>query len=51
VNVFALAAWSIYAGWRWGEQATVSCVITLAAKRWPALAFGIGVVCGHWLWK
>jgi uncharacterized integral membrane protein len=50
-TVVFLAAWSAFAAYRWGEAASVSAIVTHYAKRWPALAFGLGFVAGHWLWR
>lgn len=32
---------------RSGANATISSVLLIAAKRWPAIPFALGVVAGH----
>lgn len=33
-----------------GNAATVSFQVAESSEKWPIIAFGLGVVIGHWLW-
>jgi hypothetical protein len=46
----ALVAYDLYAAVSPEEGDTISEVIAREARRRPIIAFGLGVVVGHWFW-
>lgn len=51
VTTLFLVAYAVFARVWLGEPATVSAVIADWCHRWPIVAFGLGLVVGHWLWQ
>ena len=45
-----IGVWDVYAGIRWGGDATVSAVIQSWAKSYPVLPLLVGIVMGHLFW-
>lgn len=43
-------AWDLVAEWRWGSEATISRILADWAHAVPVVAFGLGVLCGHFFW-
>jgi hypothetical protein len=42
-----LGVYDIWVAWDSGATATISWMIWQTSKQYPALAFGIGFLCGH----
>jgi hypothetical protein len=45
-----LVAYDLYAAASAEEGDTISEVIAREARRRPIIAFGLGVIVGHWFW-
>jgi len=43
--------YDVWAGLRWGYDATVTAVVRDASGRWPIIPFGVGVLVGHLFWS
>lgn len=51
VAVLAIGiAYDVYAGVRWGKDATISRRIRHWSHEYPALPFALGFLAGHWFW-
>lgn len=47
ICLFVLVLWDIYA-YIYGENSTISVVLTDWSREFPAIAFLFGVLMGHW---
>lgn len=43
-------AWDVYAGMRWGGEASVSVVLAEWVRQYPIIALTTGIVIGHIVW-
>lgn len=50
VILVMVGAYDIYAGWMFGNDATISVYVLLIARRWPVLPLIVGLVLGHLFW-
>jgi hypothetical protein len=48
--IIAAGAWDLFAGLKWGRQATISLVMGQWAHDWPIVALALGVILGHVFW-
>jgi hypothetical protein len=48
--VIFLALYDIYALIRYGNSATISYIIYTNSKKYPIIAFAMGVIAGHFFW-
>jgi hypothetical protein len=45
-----ILAWDVYAGMRWGGDASVSVVLSDWVRAYPIIALTTGIVIGHIVW-
>ena len=50
-SLVALIAWDVIAIQHGGTEASISHIIYEQCKRHPVIAFGLGFLCGHLVWK
>ena len=51
LSVVGLSLYDAYADSKDGVEATISQILTEAAKERPIIATAIGILIGHWFWK
>lgn len=51
IVVGLLIAWDIWAVYYWGADATISYTLDATCRRHPIIAFAMGLVIGHILWR
>jgi hypothetical protein len=48
--IHGIIAWDVYAGLKWGKEATVSYVLNSWANERPVICLAFGVLFGHIFW-